>query len=894
MSRLREWLHRLAGTFGGGRPDPDLREELQVHTEIAAEKAPREAGHRIIAQHIGIAQAMEAQRDQRGFAWLSALGRDVRYAVRSLLRDRGSVALAVLALSLGIGATTIIFSVVYSVFIQAFPFADSPRIVQFRLQANGKTIRSVAYPADEFLEYRARNSVFTDVLGGAGGNVLYQWEGVTYYAKIFYFDPHGLPALGVHPVAGRELNEADGVEGAPPTFLISDRLWAWRFKRNPNILGMPFKLNGTVRTLIGVMPPRFLLTGADIFVPTTFTASTTDARVGGTGMDKPWLFTFAHLKPGVTQEQAAANIAAVARTVAEQFPDRYPTKDLKNLQVTVRSLADFFTADSLKEMVWILAGAVLMLLLIACSNVANLLLARATARETELALRASLGASRVRLVLQLLAESFVLAVVGASLGSFLAYAGIEWVRATIPSSALPSEMEIRFSGQALLASVALSMALTLLCGLAPALRAARGDLHGRLLNSSRGAGARRVRSGLQTTLVAVQVTLAIVLLVGAGLMMRTLFALQDVDPGFNPNHMLAAQIEYPQEQRLTRDQRVLFVRRAVDRIRTMPGVVAVSPSVTTPNQVAWVTPLNIPGTTPTGSWRTAIELVGEDYFLATGVPLVSGRVFSPMDLEGARPVAVVNRRFGREFLGEENPIGRMVSFAVVNQVNGQKTPTLFEIVGVVGDTRVSGLQEDPKPEAYLPYTSVDADARTILLRTSVPPLLLAEKLRREIAAVNPDVAITQGRSARDTMVLADMINRATFAAPKFALGLMAAFGAVGLILTAIGVFSVMSYTVSLQTRDIGIRMALGARAGSVMQAIVLKGLVPIAIGVVAGTGAAYGLSRLMANQIYGVTATDPWTFAGVIIILVAVGILACALPARRAIRVDPIVALRSE
>lgn len=902
---------RFALVFGRRGAESRMNKEFGLHIDLEAEHLmrkegvdPLEARRRALASFGGVEQHKDALREGRGLAWMTALGGDLRYAVRSLLRDRGSVALAVLALSLGIGATTIIFSVVYSVFIQAFPFSDSPRMVQFRLQLKGEPLRW-AYPSDEFVEYRARNNVFTEVFGGVGGSVIYEWQGVSYWAKICYLDPRGLSNVGVRPVLGRDLSEADGVDGAPPTFLISDRLWEWRFNRDPKILGTTMKLNGTMRTLTGVLPPRFLLTGADIFVPTTFTASTTEARVGGTGTDPAWLFTFAHLKPGVTLEQAAANIAAVARTVAEKFPERYPVKDMGDVQATVQSLGDLFTAASLKEMVWILAGAVLMLLLIACSNVANLLLARATARETELALRASLGASRVRLVLQLLTESFVLAVVGACFGSALAYAGIEWVRATIPLSALPSEMEIRFSSQALLASVALSMTLTLLCGLAPALRAARGDLHGRLLSAGRGVGARSGRGRLRTALVAVQVTLAIVLLVGAGLMMRTLFALQNVDPGFNPTNVLAPQIDYPQDRQLTREERLLFVRQAVDRIRAMPGVVAVSPAVRTPNAVAGSTRVDVPGTTATGRLTTGVELIGEDYFHVTGVPIVSGRVLSRMDVEAARPVAVVNQHFGREFFGGADPIGRMIGVPGVSQANGQQAPTLFEIVGVVGDTRVSGLEADARaavglrsrdvrPLAYLPYTSVPFDARTFLVRSNVDPRRLVEPLRREIAAVNPDVAIMQGRSARDSMLLVDIINRATFAAPTFGLGLMVAFAAVGLILAAIGVFSVMSYTVSLQTRDIGIRMALGARAGRVMRTIVLKGLVPIAIGSAGGLGAAYGLSQLISNQLYGVTATDPWTFAGVVVVLGVVGVLACVLPARRALRVDPLIALRAE
>jgi putative ABC transport system permease protein len=369
--------------------------------------------------------------------------------------------------------------------------------------------------------------------------------------------------------------------------------------------------------------------------------------------------------------------------------------------------------------------------------------------------------------------------------------------------------------------------------------------------------------------------------------------------------LLATQILYPQERRMTREERQLFVREAVERIRAIPGIVAVSPALAAPHLAAGTTRLEIPGVTLPDKTTVVTQIVGEDYFRTTGVPLISGRVVSRMDVEAGRPVTVVNQRFSRELLGGADPIGRAISFPAVSQDNGQKTTMLFEIVGVVGDTRLNGAQADPRafvgvpsrdirPQVYLPYTSVPVDARTILVRTSVDPRSVVDRLRREVAAVNPEVVFHMGRFARETVVLEDVINRATFASPKFGVGLMTAFAAVGLILAAIGVFSVMSYTVSLQTRDIGIRMALGARADGLVRAIVLKGLWPVGIGSVVGVGTAYGLSRLISSQLYGVTANDPWTFIGVVAVLSSVGALACLLPARRATRVDPLVALRSE
>lgn len=814
---------------------------------------------------------------------LAWFGRDLRYAIRSLLRDRGSVALAVLALSLGIGATTVIFSVVYSVMIDAFPFKDNLRVVHFMIH----TPRGASwawYPAPEFAEYRARNHVFTDVLGGASLEVLYNRNNATYRVRGAHLDTNALRALGVTPRLGRNMTEEDGTPEAPPTFLMSDRMWNEYFNRDPGVLGQTFKLNGTVRTLIAILPPRFQLHNADVFFPTTFTANMTDALLGAPGSRPLSVWTYAHLKPGVTFEQAAADLEVIGRNLARVYPDRYPEK----FTFEILPLRDAYTSPDVKELIYILTGAVLMLLLIACSNVANLLLARATARETELALRASLGASRGRLMRQLLAESFVLAAAGTVIGGFLAYAGIRWVQAAIPANALPAEMSIRFSGEALLGTVAVAMLISLLCGLAPALQAARGDLQGRLTGSGKGAGLRSGHGRLRTVLVAVQVTLAIVLLVGAGLMMRTLFALQHIDLGLNPKNVLVGRLVFPVNQRQTPAERTLFMRQLMDRIGALPGVVAASPAFGFPLQGSPSSPLTIPGTTLAGRPIAAIDSVGDGYFQAVGLPLVRGRLFSPADVDGARRVTVVNRAFAAAFFDGADPVGRVVHFAAIDRGLPPAQQSPFEIIGVVGDARNGGLENDTRAQAFLPYTVPGLQGGAIVVRTRVDPLSLINAVRQQIWAVDQGVALMNPDS------LEGLLSRTAMAAPVFGVGLMGTFAAIGLILSAIGVFSVMAYTVSLQTHDIGIRMALGAEPGGVMRAILLRGLRPIVAGVMIGLGASYALSRVMASHIYGVTATDPWTYAGVAIVLTAVGLIACLLPARRATRVDPLLALRYE
>jgi putative ABC transport system permease protein len=824
---------------------------------------------------------------------LSWIGRDFRYAVRSLLRDRGSVALAVLALSLGIGATTVIFSVVDSIFINAFPFQDQSRVVHFFVRIGNRPGGSAYYLAPDFAEYRAQNAVFSKVLGGRSLEVLYTRDNATYRTRGAHLDTEALRTLGVVPILGRDMTAADGAPAAPPTLLMSERLWSAEFNRDPNIIGMTIKLNGVFRTLIAVLPIRFLLHGADVFFPTSFTPDLTEALVGGPPNRPLQVWTYARLKPGVTNEQAAANIAVIAQNIARAHPERFPAG--AQLSATVESLADAYTATSVKEMVYILAGAVLMLLMIACSNVANLLLARATAHESELALRAGLGASRGRLMQQVLAESFVLAAVGTTLGAALAYLGLQWVRSAIPINGLPSEMQIRFSGGALLATVGVTMLTALLCGIAPALRAARGDLQGRLTSTGKGVGGGSGRSALRWLLVAIQVTLAIVLLVGAGLLMRTLIAIQRVDPGFNTHNVVVAQFGFPVGRTRSPEEQALFVRRVVENARTLPGVIAVSPSVGVPLLGTPSSPVTILGATPPERTVTAMQFVGEQYFQVVNLPLVRGRVVTQADVDGARQVAVVNREFARQFLGGTDPIGRIAMFAALSRGADRSQAPQFEIVGVVGDMRRPGDPEDVAPaQAYLPYTSSPFGGNTILLRTSGDPRTVPDPLRRKVQAIDPEVALLNIGGARGSNVLDDVLQRNVFDAPEFGVGLLGSFAAIGLILSAVGVVSVMAYTVSLQTRDIGIRMALGAQPASVMRMIVVRGLRPIVAGVVVGIGASYGLSRFLASHLYGVTPTDPWTFGAVIAVLIAVSVAACVLPARKAMRVDPLIALRAE
>ncbi len=817
---------------------------------------------------------------------LGAIWLDFRYAMRSLRKGRVSVALALVALALGIGATTVIFSVVYSVVIHPYPYRDPDRLLQIYVH---DTKQSGEYgrfymTVDEFLDYKEQNNVFSNFMGGNIVDVVYTLNNVTYQARAAFDTPDLFADFGMKPILGREITEADGRPDAPPVFVMSDKMWHERFNRDPRILGTTLTVNGIPRTLIGIMPPRFLLQISDIWYPMNIERGMNGSLVGGPAAQPLYVWVVGRLKPGVSIEEADADLNVIAQREAKKYPALYP----KQFKMFAGTLTTYYTRSA-RTMIYVLLAAVLMLLLIACSNVANLLLARAIAREKELAVRATLGASQGRLIRQLLVESFVLAAAGTAIGCCLAYGGLQLVKTIAPpSSVIPAEAEIRMSSVALFTTIGITLLTSLLCGLAPALRAARGDLHGRLMGTGKGVGASAGHGTFRNVLVAAQVGLSIVLLVGAGLMMRTFFALGQVDLGFNPKNVLVARVVFSNGNYTTPVQKQVFFREILPRISTIPGVIAVSESVRPPADGGITTQVNIPGSAHSDTWTSEMELVSEGYFQTIGLPLLRGNLLSATDVDSGRRVAVINRKLAHDFFGDEDPIGRTIKFNVLDTLADAPHDASFEIVGIVGDARNLSLQQPPSPEVFIPYTITGLASRTILVRTAVDPLSELANVRQEVANVDHSVALS------DTGSLESILHRDFMAAPEFGLALLAVFAAIGLILSAIGVFSVMSYSVSLQTHDIGIRMALGAQPRVVMNMVLLKGLQPILAGVVVGLVSSFGLTRLMASQIYGVSTTDPWTFAAVILTLTVVGMLACLLPARRATRVDPLVALRHE
>lgn len=805
------------------------------------------------------------------------LWQDLRYGIRGLRKDRGFALLAVFALALGIGATTVIFSVLDNVLLNPFPYKNSDRLAGFFIHDNSKGEnegRGGFFPA-EYLDFKEQNHVFENVIANNGMDVLYtdkegtkQFHGGETTADTFEF-------LGIKPLLGRTIVPDDARPGAAPVAVMSYPTWKKEFNGDPNIVGSVLTLNGKQVTLVGIMPPRFLFGAEDFWLPLIPNRGDTSP------FNRVWLL--ARLKPGVTLKGASADLEVIARRLATIYPKDYP----KNFSVTTRSLADQVVGQ-FRVMLFALMAAVSMLLLIACSNVANLLLARATAREKEIAVRAAMGASRSRLVLQLMVESFILAGAGCLAGFLFAYGGIKGVIAAMPPGLIPAETVITLNPRVLFFSLAVTAATTVLCGLAPAFHSVRGELQNRLKDSGKGTQSSSRHGRFRSGLVVSQVALSIVLLVGAGLMMRSLFALQHVDLGITPDHILVARTPLPKGRYDTADQKRIFFRQVLQKVTALPGVAAATETSTLPPYGGIPSEVTVPGKTHAEAWNSIFQLCSEGYFPTLGIRLLRGRLLTESDVESARHVIVVNQTLARNFFGKEDPIGKSIKFNLLDTMPESPKDAYFEIIGVVADAKNRGLQEPPQPEAFMPYSVSGAFERGVLVRTAVEPLSMLLDVRREIWSVDRGVALTF------TGTLEGYLEQFSYSQPRFGLILFGVFASIGLVLVAIGIFSVMAYSVSLQTHEIGIRMALGAQQGMVLKMILRKGLLIIAFGILIGEVASLGLTRLVQSQIWGVSAHDPVTFGAVLSVLVLVGILACLVPAHRATQVDPLVALRHE
>jgi putative ABC transport system permease protein len=810
---------------------------------------------------------------------MQTLWQDLRYGLRGIANGPGFAALAVVTLGLGMGATTTIFSAIQNILLDPFPYTDAHRVVAIQIhdttsaRPGGRTF----YQVPEFLEMQEQNHVFEEVIGGTMEDVLLSTgEGTELYvggattANTFTF-------LGVRPVIGRGLTADDGKPGAPPVFVMADKMWLKGYNRDPSILGQTFVLNGVPTTLVGIMPARFTKLGADLWRPVVLDRANPEVN------QRYYMFQ-ARLKPGVTLEQAAADLDVIVRRLAQIYPKNYPKQFTVNAVSWVDSIVGQFSTT-----LYTLAAAVGLLLLIACSNVANMLLARATTREKEMAIRVSLGASRSRLVRQLLIESLLLAVGGALLGCLLSYGGVKAIAALIPEGMIPREAVIRLNTPVLVFSTVTALLTTLLFGLVPAMQTARRDMVEPLKDTGKGVSGGFRRGRLRGALVVVEVALSLLLLVGAGLLIRSFVALQQVKLGLDPENVLVARIPLPRGQYTTAADKQRFFRDLLERVYALPGVVAATETTTLPPYGGIGSEIEIPGKTPTETQRAIFQLCSEGYFKTLGLRLERGRTFSGVEVNDARKIAVVNQTLVSRYFGEEDPIGKRIKIKMLETFKeGPVVDPTFEVIGVVADAKNQGIQDPVSPEMFIPYTLTGAFERGILVRTERNPELLLNSVRREIWAIDRNVALTL------TGTLTGYLQQFSYAGPRFFVLLLAVFASVGLVLVAIGVYSVIAYTVSRQTHEIGIRMALGASRRSVLTMVTAMGLKLVAIGAVIGFAASLVLTRVIATQLWSISRFDPLTLVSVVVLMTLVGLAACYFPARRATRLDPMSALRME
>jgi putative ABC transport system permease protein len=807
---------------------------------------------------------------------MNALWQDIRFALRMLRKNWSVSAIVVIVLALGIGANTAIFSVVNAALLRPLPYADPDKLVRLSEDSPNVPQMSISYP--NFLDWREQNKVFSGIaamqfrsLNLTGVDQPERLAGRGVSAEFF-------DVLGVRPAMGRSFSTTEDGPGATPVCIISDGLWQRRFGSDAAIINKQISLSGASYTVIGVLPASYAFgTPTDVFVPIGLRADEMKERGS-----HPGIYAIARLKPGVTVETARAELIAMAQRISEQY-------GMKGNSATLTPLREVFVGD-IRTTLLILLGAVGFVLAIACANVANLLLARAATRHKEMAIRTALGAGRMRIIRQLLTESMLLALVGGCGGLLLAVWGTQFLR-TAGADSLPSTAVIKLDTNVLLFTLGVSLLTGILFGLAPAFGAAKTDLHDTLKEGGRSSTAGGRRHWLRSTLVVTEVALSLVLLVGAGLLIRSFLRILDTDPGFKSQNLLTMQLALNAKK--DEGGKVLtFFNDLNRRIAGLPGVEASAFSNGMPLAATADTSFAIvgrPKLKPDQRPQTMLYITGPQYLQTMGIRLIKGRFFTMQDTQTSPRVAVIDETFARQQFPNEEPLGHYLAG------DGKDNPDA-EIVGVVGHVKHFGLDavERVQPQLYLPFNQAPNDMlpflaprMNLIVRTSADPLNLTAAVRREVQALDSNQPVYNINTMEKTI-------DESLATQRLSMTLLAVLASLALILAAVGIYGVMSYTVSQRTHEIGIRLAIGAQPRDVFRLVLRHGMTLTLIGVVIGLMGAFGLTRLMTQMLFGVRPTDPATFAGIAVLLTVVALVACYLPGRRATRVDPMVALRYE
>jgi len=800
---------------------------------------------------------------------------DLRYGIRKLAKNPGFTAVVVLALALGIGANTAIFSVVNAILLHPLAFKDPGRIAMVWMDNRKLGVDQDWHSYLNFLEYKNGSQTFEDIaafndrsfnLTGAGDpiRVLGAWA----TASLF-------PVLGVDPILGRAFTSDEEEPGRDLVVVLSHGLWQRRFGADPQIIGQQISLNGKNRTVIGVMPAsfRFPDKDAELWVPLAPDAQLRNNR------NALWLKAVGRLKPGVTLEQARADMGTIAGRLEQQYDF------MSGYGVNLVPIHDQ-VVGSVRPALLVLLAAVALVLLIACANVANLLLVRAAAREREIAVRAALGAARGRLVSQMLTESIVLATAGGVAGLLIAVLGLRMLLAMAPVD-IPRLDQIRVDWQVLVFALGVSLATGVIFGLVPALQASRPDLNESLKEGGRGSTTgirgRRIRGAL----VISEIALSLVLLIAAGLMIKSFVHLQQFNLGFNPDRMLTLRLQLPGSKYKDDSQVAGFYRELLDGVENLPGVQSVGAiSTIFLTKTPYSTNFTIQGRPPLRPGEqieVPIDSISPNYFRVMGIPLLRGREFTDDDKAGAPGVVMINQTFARRFFPDEDPIGKRFVYGMPDGPN----PPWLTIVGVVGDTRRTGFDAEIRPETYLPYSQTPDRSMYLVVRAASSPMPVIQPVRDAVWAIDKDQAVF----SVETM---DQLLSEMMAQRRFNMLLLAIFAGAALILAAVGIYGVMSYSVTQRTHEIGVRIALGAGRATVLRQVTGQGMMLAAAGIGLGLAGSLALTRLMAGLLFEVHATDPVTFVLIPLLLGGVALAASVIPARRAMKLDPILALRYE
>ena len=885
--RARAWLVRLGGLFGRARRERELAEELEAHLAMHVEDnrragmSPAEARRHALVMLGGVLQTVEECRRQRRLPVIETLAKDLRYALRRLAASPGFTFVAVLSLTLGIGANTAIFSLVSTALLRPLPVARPGELVSLTNSAGDRPFPTFSYPNYRDLRDRG-GEVFDGLYAYRFAPLSVSHDGASERMWGYLVTGNYFEVLGVEAALGRALTpEDDRTAGAHPVAVLSHESWRRRFGADPGVVGRTLVVNGRGYTVVGVLPQGFagteIIAAPELWFPVSMQA---EIEVGNSWLDKRGvenLFVQGRLRPGVSEGRARAVLDALSAQLAREFVE---VNEGKRVALAPPGFMGGSMRGAVLGFTSLLMAVVGFVLLLACVNLANLLLARAAERRQEIAVRLALGAGRLRLVGQLMVESMLLAVVSGALGTLVAY----WlVRAAVglkPPVDVPLAFDLRLDYRVLAFTCALSLATGVLFGLLPAWQATKVDLLPALKGET--ASGALGRSRWKGGLIALQVALSLVLLVGGGLMLRALGRAQSLDLGFEPKQAVEVSFDLRlQGYDAARGRE--FQKRLLERVRQLPGVGAAGLVDLAPVDLHFSRDsVFVEGQTPgraASAPRAMVSRAGPGYFQAMGTRLVRGRDFTERDDEKSTPVAVVNETFARRFWPGEDPVGRRF------RQGGPASPPL-EVVGVVEDGKYAGLNEPAQAYAVRPLAQAYTGMNTLILRTDRDPRALVAAVLGEVRQLDPHLpAGGKPLEARLAMPLLPV---------RVAAALFGSFGLLALALAAVGIYGVMSYAVSRRAREIGIRMALGARASDVLRLTVRQGMAPVVVGVAVGLAAALGLTRLAGSLLFGVSASDPLTYAGVVALLTAVALAACYVPARRASKVDPLVALRNE